>query len=348
MRMNESVVSGKSTVSSMWENFSVDDYDLKQSTIATTSGQLDRSKSASMSRMHTKREKDARNEQSKWKHRITVPEPFKMTVREEKRGKSARIQKVWKDVEREREQVRQSEEAELEKQFRAQPVPAHVYMPLYDDLQQKSELRRMQNKTKSHEWLKSQEKPFKFSSREDEKRRAKAATLKQSVDAGEKKVFKAKPYPKKLFEGTAQAMQDEQDEYRKIRKEMRSQQLLTSSSLPPNMATREQQSQERLREKRSNYSMNNPNFQPRTNSGMPDFDVIHRNAMRESSQQKARRENTVCKPFNLRTTSIDTKHKVYQDIERDEVMLKETRWPFQSSRMRPASAPRLSHSSKYR
>ena len=342
-RMNDSSMSVKSTVSSMWENFSVDDYDFKKS---ASGGRLDRSKSASLSRIQSKTQKDAENEHSKWINRITIPKPFSMTLRQETKGKSERVKKVLQEVERERDSAKQREEIELDKKFKAKPVPAHVYMPLYDDLLQKTELRRMQTKLKAQELLKSQEKPFKFATREEERKRTKAAKLRKSANGySESGSFKAKPYPKNLFDGSVFAMKEEQDEYRRIRKEIRAQELYCTSSLPPNMASR----QEKLKQKRSGGSIKScPNFTPKTNDGMPDFDEIHRSAMRQSSShsQKVRKENTVCKPFNLRTTNIDTKHKVYEDIARDEVVLKETRWPFASSRMRPASAPRTFSSRK--
>ena len=48
---------------------------------------------------------------------------------------------------------------------------------------------------------------------------------------------------------------------------------------------------------------NENTFRPRINRTMPDFDEQYERFMQEMSQRKEMREATVCKPFNLRTST---------------------------------------------
>ena len=60
--------------------------------------------------------------------------------------------------------------------------------------------------------------------------------------------------------------------------------------------------------------------------------------MYDMSNTKHLKEATVCKPFDLRTSQkASTRKKIYEDIQKDEEMMKENRWSFASSRSRPLS-----------
>ena len=351
--LNDSAVSGRSTVSGMWENFSVDEYTPRPSS---------RPRSASMSRLSSSRSKsskDAENEKKKkgqeWKHKITIPKPFHMSLREA--NKEPKQSRAAIELEMQREEAARKEEAECQKKFKAQPVPAHIYMPLYDELNEKEETKRRENKERNKELLMSQDKPFKFMVREEEKAQQRRSRPKSAhhLDSGKKKTpFKAKPFPEKLFEGTVTDKLKEEEEYRKIRTEMRSRELLKTASLPPNMASRGQDyvdgksRQKWYAEKAKKAQLTDDHkFQPKTNKAMPNFDELHRQYMREVAQRKAQREATVCKPFNLRTSSVDTKYKVYEDMERDEQTLRENRWPYQNPRAKPQRSTNLSSKSSF-
>ena len=350
--LNDSAVSGRSTVSGMWENFSVEDYVVQPRPKSASNQGGGDSKSAKDAANALKRE-------SAWKHHITIPKPFNMTVREANKEKSLGLSKVREEVEKERKKKLKEEEDELQKKFKAQPIPAHVYMPLYEDILEQQESRRKQCKEKSQQLLKSQEKPFKFAKREDYKSKLHKLKMKQADmhlhGSKSKKHFKAKPFPEKLFEGTVNDFLDEQEQYRKIRVEMRAKELLQTSSLPPSMAARHQsyvdgkarQKMYEERAKKANMS-DEHTFKPRTNSDMPNFDEIHRNGMKQMSKKKMERESTtVCKPFNLRTPNINNSNKVYDDIARDEETLPENRWPFKTPRAKPSMSS-LSMSKSYR
>ena len=333
--LNESRQSAAmSRIEDMWENFSVDEY--------TPRGRGPRRRSNSLSNVpDTSTKTNMKNSQSmdQWRHRITIPEPFSMTKREE--AKTPTKSKAAIELEEKRLEAERLEEEECQKKFKAKPVPAHIYMPLYDEIMEEQETKRRYNRQKSAELTKSAQKPFKFSTREEEKKyKVKKSTDLQKQDEALKTEFQARPFPEHIFGHTVYDKLAEEEEYRRIRMEMRSRDLLKKSSLPPNMAARGQdyfegKSRQKTNAKRAKKAgiRAKHSFQPKVNDDMPDFDEMHRKFLNELGRRKGEKEATVCKPFNLRTSRIpSTKQKIYEDIERDEEELRENRWPFQSSR----------------
>ncbi|CAH1263804.1 FAM161B [Branchiostoma lanceolatum] len=247
------------------------------------------------------------------------------------------------------------EEAELQKKFKASPAPAHVYVPMFDDIMREQEEKRQQIRQYSKEILKSMEKPFSFYKREAEKKkeRLERAQFMMKTSPKKKKVkqFKAKPVPRSLHDPASADRILEDEEYRAIKKKMRAEELMRSASLPPSMQARENakmyskntMSQDRFnqRPRSAGYS-----FKPRIRHSVPDFDHIHKKLQWELGQKRRAKEATVVEPFNLRTSRIPSKaHKIYEDIERDQESLRENRWPFKAPRSRPLSSPgRLSTS----
>lgn len=128
-----------------------------------------------------------------WHHRLTIPRPFTMTKREERNDTKSRRQKFIEEVfshsttrtravlhcislerncTQELARKREAEERECRVKFHAQPPPAHIYVPLYDELCEKAEARRRFVREYSKSLLQSLEKPFNFWLRE----RAREAT----------------------------------------------------------------------------------------------------------------------------------------------------------------------------
>lgn len=107
-----------------------------------------------------------------WASSITVPQPFRMTLREAQ--KKARWLASPASFEQERLQAQKQgqEESECFRQFRAQPVPAHVYLPLYQEIVERSEARRRAGIQKRKELLLSSLKPFSFHERKEQKKEA--------------------------------------------------------------------------------------------------------------------------------------------------------------------------------
>ncbi len=328
---NETRHSALNRIDDMWENFSVDEYAPRTKA---------RPRSSSLSRMSSTSCSSTKD----WRHRITIPKPFTMTIRDE--TKDLTKSRTLDEFERDREEKDRREEEECTKKFKATPVPAHVYMPLYDEVSEKQEAQRRYNRDHCTELLKSQEMPFKFMKREEEKkkhRKSKHEAYMEETDTSKKKEFKARPVPDYLFDDNIDEKICEEEFYRKIRVQMRAEELLRTSSLPPNMAARgEDYFRGKARDKAlvekaiKSGIKTTTSFRPRINDTVPDFDDIHRKFMQKMAVQKGSKEATVCKPFNLRTSRIILeKERIYEDISKDEESLRENRWPFQSTRSRP-------------
>lgn len=317
------------TISSMWDDFSVEDY------IQETN----------LRKQCTRREKRVKQ----WKPHITKPEPFSMTTREE--GKVKKQSRAFQLAEEERLRRDVEEEAECSKQFSANPMPASTYLPLYDIIVAKNEHRRRQVKEKSKDILRSQERPFSFLKREEEKCQQKRKEVEQKQlaeeDSSRKHQFQAHPVPRHLYNTSIEEKILEEEEYRKIRLKMRAEELLLKSRLPGNMQERSRaRSYSQNRRKEREETATRP-FHPAVNRSVPNFGRSQMSLQKELSQKKATKHSTVVEPFYLQTgkdpSSLD---KVRHDIMVDEATLPETRWPFTGPRrkvyslpQRPQSAP---------
>lgn len=341
---DDSKLSAHSKISDMWENFSVDEY---------APNTQPRPRSASLSRMTSSRSRVEKPQEKKkeWRHKITIPKPFNMTLRDSTTEPVKTRAMV--ELEEQREQKLRRDEAECEKKFKARSVPAHVYMPLYDEINEEKETRRRYIKENSEELLKSQVKPFKFTKREEEKKyqrkQVKSGSMADHDRQKKNGQFKANPYPAHIFDNSVPNKIKEEEEYRKIRVQMRSEELLKSASLPPTMAERGQdyvdgRSRQKLYAERAKKAglTSDHKFKPHINKDMPDFDDLHRKYMREVSQSKSRREATVCKPFTMRSERVRREHQLKHEKERQAIENEEYGF-----RTRPQSAPRLTFTSKF-
>ncbi len=79
--------------------------------------------------------------------------------------------------------------------FKAQPVPAHVHMPLYEKLQQEQHLRSEQVRQLTREYLLSTQKPFAFDSREKAKKLIRRHSYAGEDSVRPERQFRAKPLP---------------------------------------------------------------------------------------------------------------------------------------------------------
>lgn len=117
---------------------------------------------------------------SSWVSSITVPQPFRMTLREARKKAQWLASPASFEPERRQAEKQGREEAECHRQFRAQPVPAHVYLPLYQEVMEHNEARRRAGIQKRKELLLSSLKPFGFLEKEE---RRKQATLQRDLAA---------------------------------------------------------------------------------------------------------------------------------------------------------------------
>ncbi|XP_064602565.1 protein FAM161A-like isoform X2 [Liolophura sinensis] len=310
-------------IQDMWEEFSVDDYAPRKR------------KPRRPSSAHSSTPSEKKRPEKDWRHRITIPKPFQMTLREANKEKTKSKAQIIHEDELLRKQ--QEEEAECQKKFKAAPVPAHVYLPLFEEYNEKKEARRRYVKDYRKELLKSIEKPFKFMSREQEKKQRNLDKAWHQSDGYEhSKTFKAKPVPSYVYETAPNEKILENEEYRQIRIKMRAEELMRSAALPPNMEARQKIKEQKLKEQKGRKKTSKKRFVPRINSDVPDYDELYRQFQKELQKRKLEREATVTEPFKLRTGNIPSKKdKIINDMEKDMETLRENRWPFRNPRMTP-------------
>ncbi len=119
--------------------------------------------------------------------KYTIPDPFSFQRNDTSRSKSIREKKVEEMI-REKE----AEEAEIMNfRFRAKSVPAVVAMPMFEQLMQEQEERRVQIKKDLVALTKLNEAPFSFYLRDKDK----VKEIHHVVNPELNKKFKANPIP---------------------------------------------------------------------------------------------------------------------------------------------------------
>ncbi|XP_064565866.1 protein FAM161A isoform X3 [Zonotrichia leucophrys gambelii] len=312
----------KQQIEKMWDGFCLEDY-------------MSRAKpslpSSPACRKAHKKEKG-----KAWSPRVTVPKPFQMTIREAQKKEQNVKSKSQIELENHLLKKQLEEEAECQKKFRAKPVPAAVFLPLYQDIVRRREERRSSVRERSRLQLLATQKPFKFMERERQRCEARKMQLKDlSPPENKIKVFRAKPVPKCVYSADFHDKVKEEELCREIRIRMRAEELLRNSSVPNS----------RLALKGTNKKKKHRSTEPkqmehkvRIKSSVPDFDLLHEKFQKRLLRQKKVKPLTVCEPFDLCTSYIPSKKdKILKDMQEDEEKLKETRWPFASPRRKPQS-----------
>ncbi|XP_041107433.1 protein FAM161A-like [Polyodon spathula] len=299
------VLSPREHIKSMWDGFSIGDYNSSETCQLLRSPRIQKTK---------RKVKD-------WSPKITVPEPFHMTVREaEKKKKNF---KSRSDIEMETCLLKKQLEELMESQkFRANPVPAHVYLPLYEETVERNEERRQSVKERTKVLVLASQKPFSFIEREEKRKERKKAHVKDLAPKRKKTTFKAKPVPKYLNDPTIRDRLKEEELYCKIKMQMRSQELLYSSSLPRSMLTC---SASGKRKEHSTVNDKETDSHPRINTEIPDFEAKYRRFHKRLLKKRDTKPMTICEPFAHRTVQIPThRNKILADIKSDESRLMES------------------------
>ncbi|NWV50968.1 F161A protein, partial [Daphoenositta chrysoptera] len=313
----------KQQIEKMWDGFSLEDY------ISRAKHSLP--SSPACRKVHKK--------QKVWSPRVTVPKPFQMTIREAQKKEQNIKSKSQIELENHLLKKQLEEEAECQKKFRANPVPAAVFLPLYHDIVQRNEERRRSVRERSKLKLLASQKPFKFIERERQRREIRKMQLKDiSPPENKTKVFRAKPVPKCVYSPDFNDRLKEEELYREIRIRMRAEELLRNSSVPNSrLALKETNKKETNKKKKHKTTEPKQKEQKsKIESSVPDFELLHEKFQKRLLQQKKVKHLTVCEPFDLRTSYISSKKgKILKDIQEDEEKLKETRWPFASPRRKP-------------
>ncbi|KFZ50265.1 Protein FAM161A, partial [Podiceps cristatus] len=305
----------KERIEKMWDGFSVEDY------ISRTKHSLP------AFRMIRKKHKA-------WSPKVTVPRPFQMTIREARKKEQNVKSKSQIEMENNLLKKQLEEEAECQKKFRANPVPAAIFLPLYHEIVQRNEERRRSVKERSKLKLLASQKPFKFIEREKQRNEIRKMQL-RDLSAPEKKtkLFKAKPVPKFVYSAAVDDKLKEEELYREIRIRMRAEELLRNSSLPNSRLALKDNNRKK---KHKCIEPKEAEHKPQIKSNVPDFELLHQKFQKQLLQQKQVKHLTVCEPFDLRTPYIPSnKGKILKDIQEDEEKLKETRWPYASPRRKP-------------
>ncbi|XP_043842026.1 protein FAM161A isoform X2 [Dromiciops gliroides] len=306
------MASAKEYIKNMWNDFSVKDYVYVHS-------------DSSDSPVVEKPEKKPKE----WAPKITVPKPFQMTIREDRKKKE------WLKSRSETEMAfkllkKQEEELARKKRFRANPVPESVFLPLYHEILERNEERKKMVKERSKKILLASQKPFTFIAREEQKKEARKVQLADEPKPEKKQnQFKAKPVPRSTYSSTLSNRLKEEEFFREIRVHMRAQELLQKSSLPRNM----QAHQSPKRKTKHTEQREKTRYRNKVKYQVPDFETLHMRFQKQLLEQKNPRPTTVCEPFDLLTLRIPSKkEKILEDIQADEERLKETRWPYLSPR----------------
>ncbi|CAF3168277.1 unnamed protein product [Rotaria sp. Silwood2] len=293
----------QSQIENMWNEFELDDY---------------------LEQRKTRRHPSVPTTTS-WAGRVTVPEPFSLT--NSVTMDNVHRKKCMHEIEAAKLQKEVDDELMLNRSFKATPVPAHVRMPLYEQLQEEQRVRREQVRYMTKEYLNSISKPFGFDSREKTKTILRRHSYSDGDTPRNEPQFKAKPLPDFYYRTSKDIEQmKEKSLYRSIKREMRAKELLRQSRLPSSMQEREQLAKRTRRSMSANdltrIGHEEYTFKPKTNGYyIPDYDKLHSKFLRQSEQAKRMRVPTKCKPFLLYTNLIPTKKdKILDNIRYEEEM----------------------------
>ncbi|KAM8879636.1 protein FAM161A isoform 3-T3 [Spinachia spinachia] len=248
-------------------------------------------------------------------HGPTVPKPFQMTQREAERrqcGTKARAAMEQENA----ELRRQLEElTECQRKFRAGPVPAHVHLPLYDELRGRKEEERRRARELEDQHPRAAQKPFSFLERERLKKEQRQLRPPPQPSGQETvKPFRAKPVPRAVYAAASGEQMKEEQLYRSIKIQMRAQEMLHSASMPPSMLARRLSDRKKPEVGGGSFS-----HRPHINAEVPDFDASYRRFQRHLERQKEVKPTTACEPFELRTARIPSqRERILADMEKEQ------------------------------
>uniref|UniRef100_A0A8C7YVS9 Protein FAM161A n=1 Tax=Oryzias sinensis TaxID=183150 RepID=A0A8C7YVS9_9TELE len=309
--------SPKEHIKNMWRDFKVSSYHHQlSSSLQSLQGGQKKAQKRRQGRKSGRREK----------HRVTVPKPFHMTLREAQRRKLGI--KTRSEIELENMELRRQleEVTECQRKFRASPVPAHVHLPLYEELRERSEERRRTLQEREEKHLGTVQKPFSFIERERLKKEQKQQG--QPSDQEKVKPFKAKPVPKSVYAAASGEHLKEEQLYRSIKIQMRAQEMLQSSSMPPSMLTRRLSDRKKNKDGSAAEGAGSFSHRPQINKEVPDFDAKHRHFQKHLEKRKEVKPTTTCEPFELRTSRISShKERVLAELEKEQSSPRMRRWP---------------------
>ncbi|XP_050087166.1 uncharacterized protein LOC126572141 [Anopheles aquasalis] len=209
---------------------------------------------------------------------ITVPQPYKMTQREEEQRTMQELLLSSQAAFPSRETLPEAAANKQQSQFRAHPVPITSRIPLFDTIMADQEYRNRLAKLNSEIELQSQMKPFQFSERLNRgnnrclsRSLSSPALLSTGLDGPghtlPRTTFKAKPCPKKLFSNYFYTKAWEDEYFRHLNKRIRAEEMLRQATLPPSMARRERNERKNCLSRHSTGPAEDTAKEPRPSSG---------------------------------------------------------------------------------
>lgn len=262
-----------------------------------------------------------------WVPRITVPEPFQMTIREQKRKETL---KSKSDIEMMQTLLKkEEEEKEFKTTFRANPVPESVFLPLYHDLMKQNEERKRNIKEKSKTALLASQKPFKFMAREEQKQVARDKQLRDYFKSKKKTYrFKARPVPRSIYGSMNSDKSKEEDHHKNFKVQLKAQESLQNSSPLPRKSA-----YKRFRSPRHPDLSVKLKYKPKARSQPPDFEDSAERYQAHPSEHRDSKLLTDFEQFDARpSSSTINREEVLADIKADKENLKEAPWPYLSPR----------------
>ncbi|NWS22323.1 F161B protein, partial [Pachyramphus minor] len=253
---------------------------------------------------------------SPWIPSITIPQPFKMTLREARKKSELMKSYMFLELDKQRDKRQSQDEAECQKQFRAQPVPAHVFLPLYQEIMEQNEIRRQTATQKRKELLLSTQRPFSFLEKEEKKKEAIRQKFLSAATPNESSKQKqdSKKVPKSTYHPLLGNKLKEAELYREIRIQMRAKDLLESSVAPIDTSNRRREPQSRTatrtKQERLGFLQDKSfSFKPRINPTIPDFEELYWAFQKEALRRQEIKEPTRNKPFKLRTSNLPARQR---------------------------------------
>lgn len=299
----------KECIKNMWQGFSVDKMlqSKRQASSALRHNDAGDCQASVEPKAMTRVQRIKKGKQSKeesWHPQVTVPKPFQMTLREMEIKRKGL--KSHAEIERENEELRRELEElmECQRKFRATAVPAHVRLPLYEELREQNEERRRQFRAAEQQRLFAAQRPFSFLEREHSKKKQKELQMLLSTKEQEKhrkQPFQAKPVPRMVKEAALGEHQKEEQLYRDIKKEMRATEMLLNATEPPSILAK------RLSERRAQReepSADSTSHQNRISPQVPDFHTSYKRFQKQLANKRVFRPLTACEPFKLCTANM--------------------------------------------
>lgn len=144
---------------------------------------------------------------------VTIPKPFQFTTSRKKKNEDLSDKHVSK--------------------FQANPIPNHIYKPLYKEIIKKQEIKRKERKEQCNQKLKAMVKPFNFTIKEYKKDKTEWQSMPNLLNISQSKAsFKANPVPPFIYDKSLNEKKKNDDEKRKLRIKCRAEKLLNQSVSP--------------------------------------------------------------------------------------------------------------------